>query len=125
MSDIIYSESNGFIQLTVTAEGDNVRYEWMINDHLQMSSISGTLTILPLPPGMTRIVVNVSNKLGFDSKAMLIQIENGGTDSGPSDATPDQPGANEKRSRLGNHPCAIVILCVLSYGLELSVGMCF
>ena len=99
LSDIIYSESNGFTQLMVIAEGDNVRYDWMVNSHLQMSSSSGILTIPSLPLGMSRIAVNISNMIGFDSKAMLILIENGATDSTvsePSDAPSDQPGTNEK-----------------------------
>ena len=92
VSDIIYSENNGFVQLTVMAEGDNIRYDWTVNSQPQTSSIGGILKIPPLPLGVNRIMVNASNTIGFDSKSMLIQIENGA----PSDATSAQPGTNEK-----------------------------
>ena len=86
MDVIVYYDVDDSVQLTVTAEGDDVTYRWKINNNLQGNENSNTLTITSFS-SKTKISVNVSNAIGFDSRTILVQVPIWETESTASQPT--------------------------------------
>ena len=62
------------VQLTVTANGDDLTYNWKVNNVLQMDANGDTFTVPADFSVKTEISVNVSNAIGFDFRTTFVQI---------------------------------------------------